>query len=312
MSPTGVPGPILDVSAPGPRVQARPPQLALAANGDALVAWRVDSGVQARSLSAAGAVSRIVNVLPFKVGPSWRMAMSAGGKAVFVWERGSGVRRPQSNSVFARSLSAAGVLGPVVDISAGGERLLVPSPQVRVAADGRAVVAWTRGIESYRVRARRLSAAGTPGPIIDVSAAGSGQPEPQPRVAVDSGANAILTWTQALKDRETRVQARSLSATGRLGRLFTVARPRAGGAQVGVTPDGGAVFAWASFVGGGIIQTRTRSATGTLGPIATLSGSDDGVSVPQLAVAASARATVTWEIGYGLGRTWRARAASSS
>jgi hypothetical protein len=238
------------------------------------------------------------------------MAVGESGTAVFVWEQGSRYARPPSDRVYARSMADSGALGPAVGVSARGERLLLPTPRVAVAADGRALIVWTQGFNSYRVRARRLSATGTPGEIIDVSGAAAGYPEPEPRVAIDPGANAIVTWR-----RDTTVYARSLSASGMLGPSvgLSSADAYASGAEVGVTPDGRAVFAWWSSVDrhrNGVIQARTRSATGTLGPIATLTDPSEGSTVPQLAVAANARATVTWEIGHGLGRTFRARAAT--
>ena len=65
-------------------------------------------------------------------------------------------------------------------------------PQVAVDADGDAVVVWTRLDGSAIAQARRISAAGLLGPVLDLSPHGEDASGPQ--VAIDAGGNAIALW----------------------------------------------------------------------------------------------------------------------
>ena len=65
--------------------------------------------------------------------------------------------------------------------------------------------------------------------------------------------------------------------------------------QVAVDADGNAVFTWARSDGTNTrVQTRTRSATGVLSAVQTLSSSGQDASLPQVAVDADGNAVFTW------------------
>ena len=315
ISPAGVPGALIELSAPGTHVLA--PQIGIRSDGTAVVAWRTTGALVARTLSPQGTPSAIVGVVASTIQDTWRMAVAASGRAVFVWER----RSPSSfqRSVHARSLTAAGAFSPIVDVSAHDDPTVYAQPDLAVAPDGRAVVAWTTGTVRHRVLARRLSATGTPGPILRAS--GSSTQLLRPRVATDNRANAILTWTPQRNDIGLDVRARTLSSTGTPGRPFTVfsGSPDVFAACVGMTPDGSAVFAWATGRNSSndeVIRTRARSATGALSAVTTLadpapSDERDEVTFPQLAVAPNGRATIAWATGHnGLNGPWHALAAA--
>ena len=319
-SPAGVPGPVVRLSPPGPHVSLKPPQVGVAANGTATVMWQERGRLRARVWPASGSPGAVRTVVrsPRR---SWRLAVGARGRAVVVWQSRARTRlRPRE--LHARWLSVAGSPGRVTALGAPGEELPPWStPQVAVAASGRAVVAWLAyDGDRVRARARGLTAAGAPGPLVDIS--GARRIEADPHVGIDAAGNAIVAWTDQSEDGSHQgVRARRLPARGRTGRSFAVfsGRPFAFGAQVGMTPDGRTVFAWGSAgaivedaPGDNRVQIRTRAVDGTLGPVMTVSDAADADSgsAAQLAVAANGSAALTWEIGFGLGRNWRARGAA--
>jgi len=84
--------------------------------------------------------------------------------------------------------------------------------------------------------------------------------------------------------------------------------------QVGVDQNGNAVFVWARFDGtdaGGQcchrIEARTRTATGTLSPVQTLSAAGKNASQPQVAVAPNGTAVITWVLDNGTNDIVQAR-----
>ena len=112
-----------------------------------------------------------------------QIASDADGDAVAVWSN-------SENRVRARTISAAGVLGPVPTLSAAGQS--VAYPQIASDADGDAVAVW-RGWDAgsdYRIQARQISAAGTLGAIETLS----GYVEEAPQIASDADGDAVAVW----------------------------------------------------------------------------------------------------------------------
>jgi hypothetical protein len=116
--------------------------------------------------------------------------VDANGNAVFAWERySSGHYQAQ-----ARTRSAGGTLSSIDTLSTAG--IDAVSPQVAVDGNGNAVFAWTRqGGPSDRIQARKRSAGGVLGPIVEVTGAGSFPSNP----ALDANAtgDAALGWDAA-------------------------------------------------------------------------------------------------------------------
>jgi hypothetical protein len=299
-------GPILAASRRGERASG--PRVSVAANGAAVLAWtavdaarRHPARITATTLRA-GTLKQPVVVASLESGRGWRVATAADGTAVFVWERGQRTHR----LVFARMLSASG-LTPAVAVSAAGSRALLP--QVAVAADGRALVAWTFSVpgasdnELDRVQARWLSNSGrTAGPIVDVS---TRTPYPDPQVAIDELTGGVVVWTQTrAADGNQRVLTRALSHGGRLAPTIELAPGlHVNRAKLATAADGSATFSWLASdatYSDTRIQTRSRSADGVLGPLVTLASSvagdvwPDADAYPQLAVGARGAAVVTW------------------
>jgi hypothetical protein len=119
------------------------PQVAVDQGGNAIFAWERSDGtnprIEARARSAAAALSP-VQILSAAGQPAGipQVAVDSTGKAVFVWRRFGGT----NNRIQARARSAAGVLGAVETLSAGGQP--ADLPQVAVDQSGHAVAVWKR------------------------------------------------------------------------------------------------------------------------------------------------------------------------
>jgi hypothetical protein len=192
---------------------------------------------------------------------------------------------------FAASARAAWT-SPVT-LSAAGRN--ANSAQVAIDAQGDAVFVWRRfDGTSWRIQTRARSASGTLGPVQNLSPAG--QDAKLPQVGVDSDGDAVFAWRN--EDGPCcRIQSRARSAAGALGPVQTLSTG-AGAAtlpQVGMDGDGDAVFVWQRSDGTyWRVQIRTRSATGTLGQIQTISATGHAL-MPQVAVNPVGRAVFTWQ-----------------
>ncbi|MDQ3990775.1 MAG: hypothetical protein M3245_00490, partial [Actinomycetota bacterium] len=181
--------PAADVGATTPETlsaagqNADQPQVAVDADGDAVVVWRRFDGtnlrIQARRRSKTGALSPVQTLSA--AGQSAydpQVAVDADGHAVIVWLLFNGA----NYRVQARRRSATGVLSPLQTLSDAGQDAY--EPQVAVDPDGHAVVVW-RHLDgtNYRIQARRRSAGGALSPVQTLSVAGRNSLSPQ--VAVD-------------------------------------------------------------------------------------------------------------------------------
>jgi uncharacterized protein GlcG (DUF336 family) len=120
------------------------PHVAVDPDGDAVFTWERYDGanwrIQARARSAAGILSG-VQILSEAgqnaQGP--RVAVDAGGDAVFTWQRSDGT----NVRIQARTRSATGALSrPVRTLSSAGQD--AKTPQVAVNTTGDAVATWRR------------------------------------------------------------------------------------------------------------------------------------------------------------------------
>jgi hypothetical protein len=143
-----------------------------------------------------------------------------------------------------------------------------------------------------------------------VTLTASGQDAADGWVGVDQGGNAVFVWLR--RDSTTncngsgcvRVRTRARSAAGVLSTTQTLSPDgvNAGGPRIAVDPDGTAVFVWRAPDGttdcAGYqcwrVQTRTRSATGDLTPIETLSDPGRQANSPQVAVDQDGDAVFAW------------------
>jgi hypothetical protein len=237
-----------------------------------------------------------------------QVAVDATGDALVVWARSDGT----DIRIQARARSAAGVLGPIETLSRAGQDAL--EPQVGIDADGNALVVWTQSDGTTdRIWARARSAAGVLGPVLALSKAGETAASPQ--VAVNAAGDALFVWTR-FDGTRFRIQARARSAAGVLGTAQTLSAASGEGAftpQVAIDDDGRTLVVWrvgnlADF----LIQARSRSAAGVLGPIEKVSQNGQVVSDPQVVITGSGDALLVWLRSEGNNAQVHARARSAA
>jgi hypothetical protein len=300
------------------------PQVAIDANGNALVVWRRGDGtgschafgcyrIQARARSAAGTLGSVqtLSVAGEDAGTP-QVVIDADGDALVVWTRPDGTGACSGDDcqrIQARARAAAGTLGPLLTLSAAGQN--ATDPQVAGDPSGDALVVWRRFDGSnWRIQARAHSAAGVLGAVQALS--GLGATAERPQVAIDADGDALVVWRNF---DDGAIRARARSSAGVLAAVQTLSPPgqNAVEPQVASEADGDAVAVWGRFdaIGGtcspssfGCIraEARTRSAAGTLGSVQTLSASGQHVGDPQVAAAADAFALAVWRYGPGEGQ----------
>jgi hypothetical protein len=170
----------------------------------------------------------------------------------------------------------------------------VDPAHVALDASGNAVFAWTEGVnEQSRAYARRMSADGTLGPVVDIAAPGDIASQPQVTFVV--GGVAIVAWSN-VDGRHHRVLARSWPPAGALGPAFLISDPdRASAANPQLAIDARGrhvVFSW-TIDTPNTLPARTSSPAGKLGPIIDLDGSVESED-RHIAVAGTGAVFFTW------------------
>jgi hypothetical protein len=250
---------------------AHEPQIGLDADGSAIVVWRRWNGteyrVQLRRRSASGSLNAVQTLSAAgATAVELKVAVDRDGGAIVVWRRSDGA----NNRIELRRRSASGVLSSIRTLSAAGGN--ATNPNVALAGDGRAVVAWTRfDGANWRVQAVRRSAGGTLSSVKSLSAAG--QDALVPQLAVDASGDAVVVWTRS-DGANVRVQARRRAADGSLSAVQTLsaAGAQAGAPAVAVDASGNAVVVWTRWDGANWrAQAIRRSQAGSLSPVQTFS-----------------------------------------
>ena len=137
-----------------------------------------------------------------------QVAVDADGDAIVVWTRLHGRVIAE-----AARISAAGVVGPVVELSPAGED--AAGAQVAIDADGDAIVLWYRSnVGNLRVLGRAIPAAGTLGPVLRLSRPPANAS--QPRLGVTSGGDGYAVWVGS-DGANSRAQGRAIDTAGNLG-----------------------------------------------------------------------------------------------
>jgi hypothetical protein len=295
------------------------PDVDVAADGGAAFAWATTDGatgrgqVQLRSRSARGRLGPTAKLSdPDDDAYAAHLGTDADGDAVVAWNTfdpemfGSGVQ--------ARRRSASGKLG---------RRLQISDPAVdsfgvetAVDGDGDAVFVWGAFDEAtftIRVQSRSLSRKGVLGPIVTVS--GAEQNAFGVHLAMNERGDAVITfpvYDPALA--RVVVQARMRSANGELGPVFIVSDSPldAPEATAAINDEGTVVFDWLVFDGPkALVQTRTRSAAGALGPVADLSQAGEDAWDAKVALDKAGNAVFTWWLPTREGARVQARARSA-
>jgi hypothetical protein len=315
---SGAIGPIETISDPF-RITADP-DVAVDDDGNAIFVWGASNPtgkqtIEARRRSATGVLGPIVVLSdPGESSFAPQVVVGDNGKAVFAWQANDGTTDcggSGCSTIQTRTLSAAGALSPIQKLSdpARFARL----PQLGVDDEGNSVFVWflTEPSDSCgsctRIQARARSATGGLKAVQTLATGYAGAPQ----IAVDEDGNAVFVWDRFDGSDDcgggecSRIQARRRSASGSLSSTQTLssAGQDAISPQVAVDGAGKATFVWTRGDGTDDceesacyrVQTRTRTAGGTLGSTNGLSHSGWNALAPQVAVDERGNAVFVWE-----------------
>ncbi len=146
-------------------------------------------------------------------------------------------------------------------------------------------------------------------------------PVEYPGVAADASGNSVFVWqrldgtTNCYGGPCLRIQTRARSVAGILSPIQSLSPSgrNASLPHVAVDSNGNAVFVWQSSDGTFLrIQTRSRSAAGTLSSTLTLSAPYQSAEYPQVAVDANGNAVFVWKRYDGINDRIQARTLSAA
>lgn len=169
-------------------------------------------------------------------------------------------------------------------------------------AQGNTVVAWSQQkvlFDPFEVRARRVTATGTVGPVIEVA---PGQIGYRPTVAVTPGGHAFVAWRELLEPGPDSIKGRWLAPDGAMGPILTLASGEAGVEDAGnpisvVDPTGVVTVAWENFGGGSdTFELRRVAPDGSLGPLVKDVG-DGVVTNPVISALPNGSTIAVWRNG---------------
>jgi hypothetical protein len=246
-----------------PEGSATTPQVAIDADGEAVVVWSCFNGlnqiVQAASRPAGGGWSGAVDISVAggdAVEP--QIAIDGSGNAVAVWSRNGGANFIVQSS----TRPAGGSWSSPTDLSAAGGP--AGEPRVAIGASGEALVVWSRNDgANLIVQSAARAAAGTWSQAVDLSTAGSNSDEPQ--VTLASGGEAIAVWTRDTAGFNTVAQTTLRPAGGSWAPATNLSSGSsiATAPQVAVDRAGDAIVVWSdSAASPSVILSATRPAGG--------------------------------------------------
>jgi hypothetical protein len=171
----------------------------------------------------------------------------------------------------------------------------VKGAHATIDANGDAIAVWS-GYDGakWRVQERQISATGSRGRVKTISAAGDKSLSPQ--IAGNPDGGAIVVWTRT-HGTSKRVQARRISANGRLGPVKTISSPRRTATSPRIASDarGDARAVWLQHHRRELrVKTRKISSTGALGPVKTLSSARQKSHDPVIASDADGDVIAAW------------------
>jgi hypothetical protein len=289
------------------------PKVALDPSGRAITAWDQYDGValrvQARFRAAAGGLSttQTLSAAGLDAFDPQVAINGANGNSFIVWTQFDGTHPTDPkccDRIMARTRALSGTLGPVLTLSAAGQD--AEEAQVAIDKNGNAIVVWERfDGTKFIVQSRTVSASGALGTVQALS--GTGQTAFSPQVAFDGSNNAHIVWTRFDGSTTTccdRIQARTRLSSGSLTAVQTLsdATKDADQPQIGVPTNGKAVIVWQRYDGTSgtphccnRIQSRTRTASGSLGTVQTLSVGTQNSFSPAVSVNGAGATIVAWE-----------------
>jgi hypothetical protein len=222
------------------------------------------------------------------------IAVAPDGTATVVWIR----IEPGDTAVLERRIDPEGELEDGINELGHSEDPHV-FPEVAVAPDGTATVAWTATHEGETaVEASRIAPDGTADPAPTELTTGSSY---QPHLGVAADGTATVVWQQFGEDKAV-AEARQIAPDGTLGETLKLSSG-VGSAQdpaVAVTSKGAAVVVWEDYYwqeGGPpdeVLEERRIEADGTLEATVHLLSAEAGARAPVLAAGPDGSVTVLW------------------
>jgi hypothetical protein len=272
ISPEGAVLPMEENTPSEAKQDAVEPQVAVAPDGSASIAWtRYDGSntiIQERRVTAAGVLDASTDDLSQAgqnaVEPG--LVVASDGTATVTWARSDGT----NTIVQARQVAPDGTPAAITsDLSASGRS--AAEPEIAPGPGAGSSVVWERFDGSnWIAQERRLTAAGAPaGAAIGVSASGANAAEPQ--IAVAPNGSATVVWSS--EGSNVTIQRRNLASDGSLAGAavnLSAGAARAGTPQVAFSPYGGAAFAWRRFNGGTDVVQGLNAAGPPPAPLTTL------------------------------------------
>ena len=269
------------------------PSVAVALDGDSVLAWQRSDGVnqriEAQTMTDTGALGP-VQILSAAgqdaIDP--RVGVDDDGNGVIAWERYDG----SDWRVQVTTLSETNVVGATQTLSAAGNQNM--DPEVTVDEAGDAVIVWRNDTDD-RIVGRTRDVNGVLGTRTWLSAANGYAYGPV--VDIDSDGDALAGWLRN-DGADDRVQVRPVSNAGVWGVDQTLSAAGAGavGTRLAVDFDGDATVTWARWDGANDrIEARTRSSAGALGAVSTLSAAGQDASNQEVGVEDNGDGVVLWE-----------------
>jgi hypothetical protein len=259
---------------------ARFPQVAFDASGNALVVWERSNGtnevVQSAFRPAGGAFAASVDLSTSGQNASDpQVAFDASGNALAVWEHPAGT----GDLVQAAFRPAGGAFAASVDVSASGGNAF--GPQVAFDPSGNALAVWRRFNGTKNIVQAAFRPAGGPfAAPVDVST--SGQNAADPQVAFDASGNALAVW-----DRSNGTNLIAQAAFRPAGDAFAAPVDLSAGGQdalapqVAFDPSGNALAVWHRSNGTNLIVQAASGISSTRTLSVSVAGSGSGAVTSQ-------------------------------
>jgi hypothetical protein len=250
--------------------ESAPPEIAIAPDGEAVLAWEGGSpnGIRVSSRPPGGNWSPPVILAKAREAEGPHVAVSAR-KAVIVWSDTVHTRSGETSVVMAATRLRGKRWGRPRRLSASKRFRAEPEgrePQVAMSRGGKAIAIWQGGDEAHSttsfIGSATQAASGT-GWSAPVGIRGSYDGE-SPELGASAGGEAAAIWS-ATYDEESAIEVASRPASGpwsgskRLGRPGAFATP-----QLAVTSRGEAIGAWVEEdeEAGSQLQVATRKPGG--------------------------------------------------
>jgi hypothetical protein len=277
------------------------PEVAVDADGDAVVVWTElatlggRGEIKARALSKTGILGSTQTISSNQQTASAKLGqveLQPDGDAVFAWEHSTPTLEGQ---VQTRTLKSNATLTPIRAVSGFDSTY----PDFAMAPDGDMIFAWQYAdpfAGGHHIQARRMSETATLGRTFNLSPRGGEASEAE--IALNSAGAATVAYT--VKDPvsgATTIRGRTLSATDQLGKIHTLSANSVEAPtepQAGISSAGRVVFSWLHHTAAADrLQSKTLTPSGTLSPLKTVASAPNLLG-PRLAVAPSGQAAATW------------------